>query len=408
MAVVGRRDWQVPAGVTRTYVATVMVRREKIRYAGAFQATPLRLSQVMGAAVVSGARAAKAALFFLFLVLSLASNPAAGQVTPSSPSPSEDVNELIARGDYEVADRVFAAELERHPGDFRLLYNRALARYLAGQLERSREILLSVPPADRAQVNYQVLLSTVCTRLGAHKDALPPAQEAVKLVPSDPDNWLRLGALYLRLRQGQHATDVYETGRSLFPTRPEFLLGLGVVEQMQAKFPEAISLFRQVVEAFPRLDAGYLFLAQVQLKAARPAEARETAEKLVRLNPRSAFAEYLAGEAAWAIPGKESEAAPHVQRALELNPRLVEALLLAAKIELRQGDPHKAVAHLKEAIAAEPRVDTGHLLLARAYRQMGDARRAESELAAFRQLRQAEEQENQLLSNFLANGARRP
>lgn len=355
-----------------------------------------------------GTRAVKAILFIPFVVLYLASNWAAGQTAASTSTPSEDVNELIARGDYEAADRVFAAQLERHPGDFRLLYNRALAQYLAGHPEQARDTLLTVAEADRTQAHYQVLLATVLTRLGAYKEALPPAREAVKLAPSDPDNWLRLGGLYLRLKRGQHATDVYQTGRTLFPMRSEFLLGLGVIEQMQAKYPAAIKIFRQVVETFPSLDAGYLFLAQVQLMAARPAEARETAERLLRMSPRSAFAEYLVGQAAWSTPGKESEAAPHVQRALELNPRLVEALLLAAKIEMRRGNPQQAVVHLKQAIAEEPRVDTGHLLLARAYRQMGDAQNAQAALVAFRQLRQVEEKENQLLSNFLATGASRP
>ena len=245
------------------------------RHTTGLQASQLKWPLVPGPAVAPWGNAARGALLLLFLVLGAAANLATGQ--PNSPytnPSSEDIKQLLARGDYDAADRLFAAELTRHPGDFRLLHNRALAHYLGGHPEQAREILLTVAPADRVQTNYQTLLASVFTRLGNYQEALPPAQEAAKLAPSDPENWLRLGALYLRVKRGQQATDVYREGRSLFPARPEFLLGLGVVEQMQAKFPEAIEIYRQATDAFPRLDAGYLFLASAQLKAARPAEAR--------------------------------------------------------------------------------------------------------------------------------------
>jgi tetratricopeptide (TPR) repeat protein len=185
-------------------------------------------------------------------------------------------------------------------------------------------------------------------------------------------------------------------------------MGKGVVEEMLAKLPEAIAIYREVTKSFPLYEPGYSFLGQVQIKAVLPDEARTTARDLLRLNSQSAYGEFLLAQADWITPGNGQQARPHVVRALELNPRLAEAALLAGKIELQAGEPAKAIEYLKQAVQSEPQLEDGYFLLAKAYRQSGDKKQAEIELATFRSLRLAEDKENHLLSNFLASGGPRP
>ena len=230
----------------------------------------------------------------VLLVLGLV--PAKGaQTSPSSDASA--LHALLAKGDYEGADRIYAKELAEHPGDFNLLYNRGLANYLAGHFEKSRELLLSVAPADRNKLNYQELLASVLVKLGDYRAAISPYQTTIKLAPSDPDNRLRLGALYLRLKLGQHATEVYTQGRRLFPQRPEFLLGLGVVQEMQAKFDSAIKIYRQVTEEYPKYDGGYLFLAHAELKSGQIEAAKKVADRFLAMNPDSALGHFYLAEA---------------------------------------------------------------------------------------------------------------
>lgn len=344
-----------------------------------------------------------------WLILGLAAPLAAAQEPASQPSgPSQAVAALIARGDYAGLDRFYAEALKDHPGDYRLMYNRALASYFGGRLETAREILLSVPPPERGTNEYQALLATVYIQLGDPKSALEPANEAVRLNPNDAENWLRLGALNLRLRRGQHALDTYQAARGHFPNRPEFLIGKGVVEEMLARLPEAIAVYREVTTSFPLYEPGYCFLGQVQVKSVLPDEVRATARGLLRVNSQSAYGEYLLAQADWITPGKGQQARPHVVRALELNPRLAEAALLAGKVESQAGEPAKAIEYLKQAVQAEPQLEDGYFLLAKAYRQSGNKKQAEIELATFRSLRQAENEEELLLSKFLAFRGPRP
>ncbi len=345
----------------------------------------------------------------LLLILGWATPLRAGQSQPAGLASSDpEFRPLMERRDYDGLDRAYAEALRQQPGDYRLTYNRALANYFGGHLERARDLLLTTKVSDRETTEYQTLLATVLVQLGDFREALPPAIDVVRLNPSDPDNWLRLGALYLRLRKGQHALNTYQAAAERFPNRPEFLIGRGVVEEMVARMPLAIQVYRQVIQKFPNYEPGYQFLGQVQVKAGLPSDARRTAQLLLRLNPHSAYGEYLLAQADWITPGKAQEARPHLQRALELNPRLAEAALLAGKVELQAGQPAKAIPILKQAIQSEPRLEEGHFLLAKAHQQNGDKKQAEVELATFQKLRQAEEKENHLLSNFLATGEPRP
>ena len=162
-------------------------------------------------------------------------------------SAREEVIDLAARGEYAAADHILAEELRNDPANFALLYNRALVNFFWKRDEESLRLLRSVAKGEHENANYQALLGSVLTRLGRYREALPASREALRLAPSDAENWLRLGALYLHLKMGGHATEVYEKGQTLFPERPEFLLGLGVIQEMQAKFEATIPTYEEVV-----------------------------------------------------------------------------------------------------------------------------------------------------------------
>ncbi len=326
-----------------------------------------------------------------------------GQASSPADDTARDAVQLASRGDYAAADRLFEAQLARHPGDFRLLYNRALVNYLWGHDEAAQRLLEKVAPADRAEPGYQALLGSALTRQGKYKEAVPPSLKAVELAPNNPEYLLNLGALYLRLKLGQHATEVYKKGQRLFPDRAEFPLGLGVIQDMQAKFDAAIAVYRQVIEKYPRYEPGYLFLAQAYLKAARPDEAEKTAKAVLSTDPRSALAEYFLAEAAWVTPARQQEASGYVAKALQLDAKLTEALVLASKIELRQGDPQRAVAYLGRAITEQPRMANAYYLLAQAYERLGQKNKAQAALEQFHQLKKAESWEA-LFPGGLASG----
>ncbi len=326
-----------------------------------------------------------------------------GQTTSQqSGEAREEAFRLAAQGNYPAADHIFETELGTNPGDFSLLYNRALVNFFWRRDEKALELLKSVAREDREDANYQALLAAVLTRLGAFKEALPASLEATRLAPSNSENWLRLGALYLHLKMGQHATGVYEKGRSLFRDRPEFILGMGVVEEGQSKFNAAIDLYRQAVTKYPHYEGGYLFLARAYLTARQAVKARKVAADLLAINPQSALAECFVAEAAWMTPGHRAEAATHVQKALQLDPKLAEALVLAAKIELGQGDPQRAVEYLKEAVAEQPHMPSAYYVLSQARRRLGQTEDAQSALGEFHRFERSESLENPLLESLVA------
>ncbi|MEW5978303.1 MAG: tetratricopeptide repeat protein [Acidobacteriota bacterium] len=314
----------------------------------------------------------------------------------------EDGNALAARGEYEAADRAFARELESHPGDYRLLYNRALANHLGGHHDKAKAILLTVPVPYREEGTYCSLLGAVLTSLGDYRAALTPTRQAITKAPKDANLLLNLAALYLRLRMGQHAADVYDEGRRLFPDRPEFLLGLGVIEQMQAKFEAAARIYRSTTEAFPAWETGFLYLAHAQIKSGLVQDARATLRDVLSRHPNSAVGHYLAGEAWWATPGAEEEARAATWEALRLDPNLAEAHLLAAKIELRAGSVESAISHLLRSEKLNPNIPLTQYLLSLAYRRHGKLKDAQAAMTQFQTLK-AKSVPDHLSGSFLVD-----
>src|SRR5207302_10560573 len=128
-------------------------------------------------------------------------------------------------------------------------------------------------------------------------------------------------------------------------------------------------IYRQVIDQFPTKEVGYLYLAHVRIKAGKIEAANQTLEVLLAKIPNSALGHYLAAEAAWASPGEERKAQAHLSEALRLNAHLPEGHLLAAKIELRMGDPELAIRHLKEAENQAAGLATIQYVLSQVYRR---------------------------------------
>src|SRR5690349_16237107 len=94
-----------------------------------------------------------------------------GQTTSQqSGEAREEAFRLAAQGNYPAADHIFETELGTNPGDFSLLYNRALVNFFWRRDEKALELLKSVAREDREDANYQALLAALLTRLGAFKE----------------------------------------------------------------------------------------------------------------------------------------------------------------------------------------------------------------------------------------------
>jgi arylsulfatase A-like enzyme/Tfp pilus assembly protein PilF len=153
---------------------------------------------------------------------------------------------------------------------------------------------------------------------------------------------------------------------------------------------EALRLYRArdldgAIRLFSRLANGSAtsfnveyYLARSLLDRRRPAEAAPHLEKAVELAPTSAVAwAFLAG--AYAQSGPIPKALEAVDRGLRVVPDNAELLAMRGRILLEQGDAAAARALLERARGREPRDPRVHVDLANLYRGAGDLLHARAE-----------------------------
>ena len=143
--------------------------------------------------------------------------------------------------------------------------------------------------------------------------------------PRDFDAWFLSGAL--AFQRGGHlekAVDLLERARKLKADSIECRLFLGMALADLGRFPEAEPHLWRALKKVQNKPEAWENLARCQKGLGRPSEALESMEKAAALQPDSATAHELLGELLAQVAGFE-KAEPSFRRAVELDPNLAVA-----------------------------------------------------------------------------------
>jgi tetratricopeptide (TPR) repeat protein len=289
------------------------------------------------------------------------------------------------------------------------------------------EALLSFRQALRLKPslgNAACFVGLIQAKLGREQEALPLLHKAFEGLASEE---LRLQAglmliqLYHSSQESSKALPILLALEGAYPTNPEVSyagyriysdLGAkaistlirsgpetGRIHQVTAElmetagdFPRALEQYRRALELDPTLPGihralGVAILNVAQDQAAR-AQARQLFESELALNPADSYSEYQLGEIHF-VESRFEQALAHFNRAAELRPDFVDAMIALGKLWTVRGEPERAVSYLQNALRNDPDNEVAHYRLALAYGRLGRNRESEEELAAFRRLRGA-------------------
>jgi tetratricopeptide (TPR) repeat protein len=144
------------------------------------------------------------------------------------------------------------------------------------------------------------------------------------------------------------------------------------------------------LEVDPQLPGAHFEIGQLTLAESSAEPARQQAEKefksALAANPQDAECYYMLGEIEW-LRSNPQGAWDDYKRALALRPTFVDAHIAAGKALATLGQPDQAIKHLEEAVHLDPQSEVAHYRLSEVYRKLGRTQDAQSELAAFRKLR---------------------
>ena len=182
----------------------------------------------------------------------------------------------------------------------------------------------------------------------------------------------------------------------------------GEILEIEGKYREAATEYRKAIEKNSRALDLHFRLGRVILIDSQGPDALENArrefEAELALNAGDAAAEYEVGQILIA-QAKRDAGVQHLERALDLRPDFIEALIAVGRARMEAKSYAEAISLFERAIKIQPRSEPAHYSLMMAYRNSGDAEGAKREKAALDSLQKPPEGE---FTDFLKKLGEKP
>jgi tetratricopeptide (TPR) repeat protein len=182
-------------------------------------------------------------------------------------------------------------------------------------------------------------------------------QEALKQLPNSARLWLALGIAQLTHGQNVEAESSFKRSLALDVKLVPALAYLGVTYSERGLHEKAIDFYEQAITLNPRLASLYYLVADTILKtsAADTTRAEKYLKRATELDPTLAAA-YLAWGKFHVRASRYSEAAPLFERAVSLQPELLEAHYQLSQVLMklkRRDEANRELAIFKELSAQQ-------------------------------------------------------
>jgi tetratricopeptide (TPR) repeat protein len=151
-------------------------------------------------------------------------------------------------------------------------------------------------------------------------------QEALKQFPQSPRLWLALGIAQLTYGQNVESENSFKQSLALDPKAVPALAYLGVTYAERGLYDNALGFFQRAIALNPQLGTLQYLVADTMLKSsvADTSQVQKYLKRAIELDPNLAAA-YLSWATVYVRANQYAEAAPLLERAVALQPELLEA-----------------------------------------------------------------------------------
>jgi tetratricopeptide (TPR) repeat protein len=236
---------------------------------------------------------------------------------------------------------------------------------------------------------YHDLLGSAYSKVGQPIPAIHAFQKALRLDPENEDYYLDLGQVLEQYDAYDAAIELFHGAVARHPKSPRLYVGLALACLPAARMTEAREAAERAIKLDPRLETAYTTVAMVYQGEKDWRALLRNAQQLKTLSPRNYLGWYYAGVAEMELPAAErsaSRAIEGLRRAATLNPKFALAHFQLGRLMLEQKQYATAIAELKRSIVLDPNYPEAHFVLARAYQGAGELPKAEAQLEIHRRL----------------------
>jgi predicted Zn-dependent protease len=257
------------------------------------------------------------------------------------------------------------------------------------------------------------------SKLREFREARQAYEEAIRLDPSNPETYLRIGLdlsasgrsseaigwldqahakatdrvdiSYALAEELIHAGN-YERARDLLssamthePNEALLLEALGDLYARQHREQDAVAAYRRTLRLEPPRVSARLSLAGVYLELRQTDDAKAELNEVLRAEPQNAEAKAQLGRIALEA-GEQRAASELIEQALAADPDNRRANEELAQIRMREGKLSQAQAILEKLVNMDPKNPRFHYLLSRVLLKLERAQEAQSEFELSKQL----------------------
>ena len=202
---------------------------------------------------------------------------------------------VLERDDEALAALAKALELDPSFVGTQTLIGKVLARNKKlAEAEAAFQKELANPAASvDLQVDALLSLGSVQRDQGKDADAVATFEKAKSLVPSRPESYVELSALYAKMGQTDKAAAILDEAKQVGADDPVALLNVGISYMNKKDYAHADGMFRRVIESkagSADLAMAYGLLGKLQLRDGKTEDAIASLKKCVELDPAGRLA----------------------------------------------------------------------------------------------------------------------
>jgi len=297
---------------------------------------------------------------------------------------------LLSYGNEEAAVAHLRRAQDANPKARDVLYALAVDHFKKQDYKAARRLLEIIGPSMQNSAAWHDLVGECQFKLGEPGPAVAELQKAMKLDPSNEDYVLELSETFVANNTPAPAVSVLESATKIFPNSGRMWFALGVAYLDEPNHSAAEAALTKSLELDPELDLAYVVLCRNYNETGKWDQLTESAQRLIRINPRNAMGYYYSALAPLRNPsagaGRDERAEELLRKAVELAKTDPEPRYELAKLMMKEGNKRAAQLELEKIIRLSPDFAPAFYQLSRFYREQGEVQKSEEERKLFERL----------------------
>ena len=316
------------------------------------------------------------------------------QAEPGNFNANHDFGEFYARaGKAKEAIPYLSRAQKSQPSSYGNGYDLALAYVEVGMWAEARQQLQGLLKV-RDTADLHDLLGEVEERSGNYVVAANEYQRAAHMDPSEP-NIFDWGSELLLHQTLNPAVEVFSEGVKRYPDSSRLAVGLGLALYWNGQYDDAVKALVKATDLSPSDPRPYFFLSKAyQHSNGQADEVIHRFQRLARLRPEDGRAAYYYAMSLW--KGKQASASGPLldqaesllKRAIQLEPTFAQAHLELGNLYSQLHKYSESAPEYQRAIVLDPKLVDAYYRLGQAYVHLGEAGLAKKEFEIHKRLYQ--------------------